>query len=84
MDDDFRALGFERWTSQLPLQTTMYVHAHAARDGARLYLAVPAATAAPTPADSWQQLAETVEAFFQRHGGRESLPVIERLNALLI
>lgn len=81
MDEYFRDLGFERWTSQLPLQTTMYVHAHAARDGARLYLAVPRASPADS-AEATARLAETVEAFFRRHGGRATTPVIERLSVL--
>lgn len=81
MDDVFHSLGFKRWTSQLPLQTTMYVHAHAARDGARLYLAVPRAS--PTDsAEATARLAETVEAFFRRHGGRAAMPSAELLSVL--
>jgi hypothetical protein len=83
MEDLFLALGFERWTSQLPLQTTMYVHAQAARDGARLYLAVPRAAPTPDSADEHQRLARTVESFFHKHGGRQPEPVVERLSALL-
>ncbi|RTQ51476.1 hypothetical protein EJV47_06650 [Hymenobacter gummosus] len=83
MDDHFLALGFERWTSQLPLQTTMYVHAHAACDGARLYLAIPRTAPTPDAADEYRRLAETVERFFRKHGGRQPAPLAERPSSLL-
>ncbi|MCC3160340.1 hypothetical protein LJ737_24100 [Hymenobacter sp. 15J16-1T3B] len=75
MDDAYlSALGFEQWVSQLPLQTTMYVHRCPAQDGARLYLAIPPA-AAPESAPACRARFEAqVERFFRKHGGRRSAP----------
>ncbi|OON69380.1 hypothetical protein [Hymenobacter sp. CRA2] len=80
MDDAyFLSLGFERWIPPFPLQTAMYVHAHAARDGARLYLSVPHIVSSTGPAPDQSQLLATVEAFFAKHGGRLPEPVPELL-----
>ncbi|GAB3833566.1 hypothetical protein GCM10028821_26740 [Hymenobacter jeollabukensis] len=70
MDDAyFLALGFERWLSLFPLQTTMYVHRCPAQDGARLYLSVPP-TAAESSAGGRANLEAQIERFFSKHGGR--------------
>jgi hypothetical protein len=82
MDDCLFALGFERWTTSLPWQTSMYVHSYAARDGARLYLAVPRSAPAADPAAEQEQLARTVESFFRKHGGRQPVPAVEYLSSL--
>ncbi|RAK70246.1 hypothetical protein [Hymenobacter edaphi] len=66
----FLAIGFERWVSLLPLQTTMYVHRCPARDGARLYLSIPPTAAAESSAAARASLEARVERFFSKHGGR--------------
>ncbi|GAA4385560.1 hypothetical protein GCM10023186_29040 [Hymenobacter koreensis] len=77
-DEYLLEIGFEPLPYASQWQTTMYVHRHTARDGARLYLSVPrtASAAAGNLSDASEelQLAATVRAFFQKHGGRMAAP----------
>ncbi|UYZ59946.1 hypothetical protein [Hymenobacter latericus] len=74
MDDSYLlALGFERWVSDFPLQTAMYVYAHPARDGARLYISVPRAKRGQATGFSLteqENLEASIERFFRKHGGK--------------
>ncbi|WP_400190726.1 hypothetical protein [Hymenobacter sp. B81] len=70
MDDSYLlALGFEVWESARRWQTTVYIHRNAARDGARLYMSVPRSAHTQPDATEQQRLAESIAAFFHRHGG---------------
>lgn len=71
------SLGFDPWASQLPLQTAMYVHRSPARDGARLYLAIPPGAASESAPACRARFEAQVDRFFHKHGGRQHAPAAQ-------
>ncbi|KUG08799.1 hypothetical protein [Solirubrum puertoriconensis] len=76
MDDSYLlALGFERWVSDFPQQTAMYVFSEPARDGARLYISIPRAKrgqVAGFSSNEQENLQASIDLFFRKHGGKHS------------